>query len=330
MRELIGPHPIVGIVGNAKNAGKTTVLNALVGAFSDVRVGVTSIGLDGEEIDAVTYLPKPRIRLTPGTLAATAEGCLATAEAGYNVIERTGIVTGLGEIVVVEITRTGILLVGGPSTVSSTERIVARLRASGAERVFLDGAFARGSHALAGDAMIYVAGAHLSASMPAVVAATKYALMKFGLPPVQTSLEILRDQSEIGWVDQNDRFHPLGAVSAIGSADAILDRIPPEAAWLYLPKALGPTFARRFVDRRDEHRFGLVVTDPFSIVMPDDVLRHLLLTGRDIRVLHPMKVLFVAINPFSPAGHRFDRRQFEAAIRTVTALPVIDVMEEQV
>jgi len=328
MRELIGPHPVVGIVGNAKNAGKTTVLNALVGAFSDVRVGVTSIGLDGEELDAVTYLPKPRIRLTPGTLAATAEGCLATAEAGYNILERTGIMTGLGEIVVLEITRTGILLVGGPSTVSSTERIVELLRKRGADRIFLDGAFARGSHAAAGDAMIYVAGAHLSGSMPTVVAATKYALMKFGLSAVPPALESLRGESEIGWVDREDVFHPLGTVSAIGSADAVLDRVPPEAAWLFLPKALGPTFARRFVDRRDEHRFGLVVTDPFSIVMPDDVLRHLLLTGRDIRVLHPMKVLFVAINPFSPAGHRFAGHQYAEAIRSVTTLPVIDVMEE--
>lgn len=329
MRELIGPHPVVGIVGNAKNAGKTTVLNALVGAFSDVRVGVTSIGLDGEELDAVSYLPKPRIRLTPGTLAATAEGCLSTAEAGYRIIERTGIMTGLGEIVLVEITRTGILLVGGPSTVSSTERIVERLRRRGAERVFLDGAFARGSHAAAGDAMIYVAGAHLSASMEHVVAATKFALMKFGLPAVAPALESLNDEREIGWVDPTGRFHPLGTGSAIGSADAVLDMVPPEAAWLYLPKALGPTFARRFVDRREEHRFGLVVADPFSIVMPDDVLRHLLLTGREIRVLHPMKVLFVAINPFSPAGHRFDGPKYAEAIRSVTALPVIDVMEDK-
>ncbi|HAQ56371.1 MAG TPA: hypothetical protein DCR44_03060 [Acholeplasmatales bacterium] len=315
-------------MGNAKNAGKTTVLNALVGAFSDVCVGVTSIGLDGEELDAVTYLPKPRIRLTPGTLAATAESCLTTAEAGYRIVGRTGIMTGLGEIVILEITRAGILLIGGPSTVSATERIVGMLRERGAERVFLDGAFARGSHAAAGDAMIYVAGAHLSASMTAVVQATRFALKKFSLPGVPAVLETLSKETEIGWVDTENGFHPLGAVSAVGSADAVLDKIPPEAAWIYLPKALGPTFAKRFVERRDEHQVGIVVNDPFSIVMPDDVLRHLLLTGRDIRVLHPMKVLFVAINPFSPAGHRFDGIRFSEAIRSVTALPVIDVMEE--
>jgi len=315
-------------VGNAKNAGKTTVLNALVAAHPDVRVAVTSIGLDGEELDAVTYLPKPRIRLAAGTLCATAEGCLETAEAGWRIIRRTGVTTGLGEVVVVEITAPGIILVGGPSTVAATERIVAILRELGAEKVFLDGAFARGSHAAAGDGMVYVAGAHLSASMAKVVETTQYALARFGLPKAPDALNYLGDIREIGWIGDDGAFHALGSESAIGSADALLDRIPAEARWLFLPRALGPTFARRIVERRDEHRFGVVLSDPLALVMPDDVWKHLLLTGRDFVVLRPMKVLFVALNPFSPAGHRFDGPRFAAAVRAITDLPAIDVLEE--
>ncbi len=113
------------MVGNAKNAGKTTVLNTLIAAYANVKIGVTSIGLDGEELDAVTYLPKPRIFLSAGTLAATAEDCLKSAEATYRIIRRTGVSTALGEIVVVEIVDPGICLVGGPATVVAMEQIVA-------------------------------------------------------------------------------------------------------------------------------------------------------------------------------------------------------------
>lgn len=304
------------------------MLNALVQAYSDVTVGVTSVGLDGEELDAVTYLPKPRIRLTAGTLCATAEDCLKTAEAKIRIVRRTGIMTGLGEIVVVEVLSEGIILVGGPSTASATEAIVRILRDLGARRIFLDGAFARSSHAAAGEAMVYVAGAHLSASMDAVVRAAKYAIEKFTLPAVDPALAFLKDVEEIGWIGADHVFHPLGVPSAVGSADAVLDAVPRDARWLFLPKALGPTFARRFVERRAEHECGLVVLSPLSIVADGDALRHLFLLRREIRVLIPMKVLFVGANPFSPAGHRFEREAFLRALSDATGLPAVDVMEE--
>jgi len=317
----------LSVVGNAKNAGKTTVLNALIAAYGDIRVGVTSIGLDGEELDAVTYLPKPRIYLQKGTLTATAEDCLKTAEATYRLLRRTGVSTALGEIVVVEIVKPGICLVGGPATVAAMEKIVGILKDLGAARIFIDGAFARSSHAVAGEALVYVVGAHYSPVMEKVVAAAGNALRRFRLPAVPVALQELSGQTEIGWIDRANGFHPLGMASTIGTADRILDQIPAAAAWLYLPKALGPVFARRFIERREENRCGLVLADPTALVLPDDVLRHLFQTGRDIRVLRPMTVAFVAINPFSPAGHRFDGERFLTSIRKVTDLPVIDVLE---
>ena len=51
------------VVGMAKNAGKTLTQNylrTLVQAEGYV-IGLLSIGLDGEKIDALTRLPKPAI-----------------------------------------------------------------------------------------------------------------------------------------------------------------------------------------------------------------------------------------------------------------------------
>ena len=47
------------IAGLSKNAGKTTLLSALI-AQTEEKIAVTSIGLDGENTDAVTLTPKPR------------------------------------------------------------------------------------------------------------------------------------------------------------------------------------------------------------------------------------------------------------------------------
>ena len=54
-------------IGLVKNAGKTTVVNALMANCPHL-FGLTSLGLDGERIDHLTGLAKPRIAPPAGTL----------------------------------------------------------------------------------------------------------------------------------------------------------------------------------------------------------------------------------------------------------------------
>ena len=46
----------IGILGTAKNTGKTTTFNFLLewSNLKSIRVGLTSIGYDGEDIDNIT------------------------------------------------------------------------------------------------------------------------------------------------------------------------------------------------------------------------------------------------------------------------------------
>jgi hypothetical protein len=53
LAELLRPHATVTVVGLAKNAGKTTVVNHLLERMCD-RVGLASLGLDGEARDQLT------------------------------------------------------------------------------------------------------------------------------------------------------------------------------------------------------------------------------------------------------------------------------------
>ncbi|HOK71539.1 MAG TPA: hypothetical protein PLM83_08815, partial [Bacillota bacterium] len=75
---LGAPGKCVGIVGLAKNCGKTTVLNRMIrqATSNGITVGVTSGGRDGELYDAITGLPKPPIYLPAGSLVALAESTI--------------------------------------------------------------------------------------------------------------------------------------------------------------------------------------------------------------------------------------------------------------
>jgi hypothetical protein len=70
LEELLRPHATVTIVGLAKNAGKTTVVNHLLERLEG-RVGLASLGLDGEARDQLTGLAKPRIAPPAGALVLT-------------------------------------------------------------------------------------------------------------------------------------------------------------------------------------------------------------------------------------------------------------------
>ena len=75
---------IIGIAGTAKNTGKTTTTSFIMAEVKKnekLNLGLTSIGYDGEDIDNVTGLPKPKIEVWPGVLVAVAEKCLKVSTA---------------------------------------------------------------------------------------------------------------------------------------------------------------------------------------------------------------------------------------------------------
>ncbi len=304
------------------------MLNALLAAHPSSRVAVSSIGLDGEALDTVSMLPKPSILLATGSLVASAMDCVMASEARLEVIGHTGIQTGLGEIVLARVIRPGACLVAGPSTVQGMEQAVSALKAQGAEKIFVDGAFARASHSLATDALVFVVGAHDGVRMAQVVENARLLLQRFSLAQAGAAFEFLADEASVGWLDGQMGFHALPLPSALGQEERLLDSLPEQANWLWLPGALSPAFARAFVKRRAEHRCGLVLKSPLSLVTEGQELRNLFLLERPLLVLQGLRLAFVAVNPYSPAGHRFDSAAFKAALSEVTDLALINVLED--
>src|SRR5947207_9798332 len=78
----------------AKNVGKTTTTNHLLATllgeqlYRADELALTSLGLDGEAIDALTGLPKPRYVPEAGMLVATTAALLLQAESEGARIER--------------------------------------------------------------------------------------------------------------------------------------------------------------------------------------------------------------------------------------------------
>src|SRR5690242_18413226 len=99
----------LAIIGLSKNVGKTTALNYMLETLSlpATQLALTSLGLDGEALDALTGLPKPRIVPASGLLVATARQLLASGTAEVDVLEELPGRTALGTVVLGRVRSSG-------------------------------------------------------------------------------------------------------------------------------------------------------------------------------------------------------------------------------
>ena len=135
----------IAFLGLAKNVGKTT---ALVGVLAElarrgVLVGTTSAGRDGEEFDAITGEPKPRFRVAPGQLVASAASTFEAASFPAREIATLPFTTRFGPIQVRRAEDHGEIEVIGPATASQLAGTAEALESAGAQLLLLDGAVGR-------------------------------------------------------------------------------------------------------------------------------------------------------------------------------------------
>jgi hypothetical protein len=154
------------VVGTGKNVGKTVTMRAIYEAACDagVTAGMTSIGRDGEAVDAGDAQPKPRLFLRPGTALATARNVLPDTPAS-EILETTDVGTAAGRLVFARVRSAAFYELVGPPTASGVRATVDRLLQYAGVTV-VDGAIDRVA-ALAGgdDAIVVACGASAAATV---------------------------------------------------------------------------------------------------------------------------------------------------------------------
>jgi hypothetical protein len=182
------------IVGTAKNVGKTVTARALYEAAvaRDIRVGIASVGRDGEAVDVADGAPKPRLFLHPGTLLATARDVLPRSPA-VEYVEDSSLQTASGRLVYARVVRAAHYELVGPPSASGVREAVATLAAR-CDTVVVDGAIDRVA-ALAGmpGAIVVAAGASAGSTTEEAVEAIRALVQRLTVEiadPTQPAIEI--------------------------------------------------------------------------------------------------------------------------------------------
>jgi len=283
----------LGIAGTAKNTGKTTSLSALLTEIKQdkkITLALTSIGYDGETIDNVTGLPKPRVEAWEGCITAIAEKCMNFGSARLKPLITTDIMTPLGRIIIAEVVTGGKLVLAGPNSSGSLSKVLDIFGQMEINLAVVDGALSRIAPMSEADALILATGAAKNTDIEALALETKHIidiLQAAILEPIGEYIKTSSILSDIGY---------QRLLSSLETADTVL--INGVFAENYLAH-----LSKQPLDLRGKR---LIFPDPSKILISGDInriyasLRSLEAAGAFWGVAKPITPLAVTVNPFYP------------------------------
>lgn len=322
------------VIGLSKNAGKTVTLNHIIRAAADrgLTLGLVSTGRDGEEKDAVTELPKPRIWAPSGAWIATAAKALQAGSAQVQVLREAGHATPFGQVVIGRVTAAGEVLLIGPGSARRITELLGALEACGTDLCLVDGSFDRmaaAAPAVTGR-VVLAAGAAYSTAMGETVGQVRHMLDVFDLPlvPDRYELPVARAvrTGSVSMVMSDGQVQAMNVVSALADPEPIADAVAAAGpgTLLVLTGALSDRLLLTLVKRR-LYDVSLVLHDPTHVLVGRNLWRRWRNQGGRAFVRYPVKLLAITTNPHSPVGIDYDPQAFFEAIAAIANRPVFDL-----
>lgn len=326
----------VAIVGMAKNVGKTVTLNYLIeeAEREGIKLGLTSIGRDGERMDALSATAKTQIQVSPGTLFATAQSAMKKTGIRTQVIADTGINTVLGPVYIYEAMEEGFVELVGPHSHSQVEQVI-QLMQKESGIVLVDGAINRSSSAAPSvtDAAILATGAVIGSDIQTVVEKTVYQVGCFRLPVVADPriAELGRElitRANGGVVTHNYETRSIEMATALMGIEEIIEAVGKDTKALVLGGALTEGFLTTLEAEVGEvYDLTIVIRDGTRVFLEPRTLNRFLSRGGQVQVLRPIQLMAVTMNSTTPQGGQLNPDELCTALaRQLKNIPIFDLV----
>lgn len=327
VRDILN-HNSLSIVGLEKNTGKTVCLNYILKRLNELgtHVGVTSIGVDGEQVDSVFATAKPEVVLYEGTHFITSEQHYMKRQT-VSVLEYVDSHrTALGPLVTARVLVRGKALLSGAATTGILRTQIKQLGSMGVDLTIVDGALSRLSLAspTVTEAMILATGAAVSANVKQLVSKTKFLHNLILLDEVDSDLRERLNVIPSGlWaVDDDGLPHDLGIASVF-----LIDRSEQDilryGKTLFASGAVSDRLLRILAAK--EKGITLIARDFTKLfITPEAYVEFTRRDGR-LMVLQRSKLIAVTLNPTSPQGFLLDSASTCHALADALQTPVYDV-----
>ena len=321
-------HRSLSIVGLEKNTGKTVCLNYILRRLNDmgVHVGVTSIGVDGEQVDSVFATAKPEITLYEGTHFITSEKHYLMRQVVSRLVAVDSLRTSLGPLVTAEVLIQGKALLSGAATTEVLKKQIQWFDSMGIKLSIVDGALSRLSLAspTVTDAMILATGAAVSANVKQLISKTRFLYNLIKLDEVEEPLRNKLGNIESGlWaIDSEGEIHDLGITSVF-----LIDRSEKDimrfGKTFFASGAISDRLLKILNTKGND--ITLIARDFTKMFLTPEVYTEFLRKGNRLLVLQQSKLIAITLNPTSPQGFLLDSKSTCDALSDALGTPVYDV-----
>jgi hypothetical protein len=263
---------------------------------------------------------------------ATARSCLEQSEIEYVVHEKTNIRTALGNIVIIEITKEGLVLLAGPSSKNTMKELLNILQKYNPYKVLIDGALFRKSisSSVISDAVIFVTGASYSSNINNVIEDTKQIVDQLRISkPVNAKKYYEKSNENIVLYDENNEVQNKITQNLLNSEDKITELINKNVHVIQFNGAFTDRFAEVIISNRKKlNDISIIVQDASYILISPENYDRLQKMGVKLYALNQIEILFVAYNPTSPYSYDFDNNEFRSMLRDKIDIDIVNILQD--
>jgi hypothetical protein len=335
--EELQKYESLSIVGLEKNTGKTECLNYILNRLplDKMRVGVSSIGIDGEKQDQVTSTSKPEIHLEEGVYFTTAESFYKKRRLISEILAISDEYTSSGRLVTAKVHTSGKIMLAGPPTTASLIHWTKMLKNEyNVDLTIIDGALSRLSPAspAVSEAMILTTGAALTINKELLVKKTAFISSLISIDQTKQEIpDVVRLSNSGVWgLNPKEKSYSLLYESAFQSKE-IDNKNKGFFSSFFVNGVLTDKLLRRLTESSDTGRQTEIITRDFTkLFITERALNLYIRSGGIITVLSKSKLLAVCVNPLSPSGYLLDSEDLCDKLRKHIKVPVIDVFNNNI
>ena len=320
----------LSIVGLEKNTGKTVCLNYLLRRLDEMQVStaVTSIGVDGEQVDSVFATAKPEIRLYEGMQFVTSERHYLLRQLVSRILAVDERRTALGRLLTAEVVVPGKILLSGAATTAVLRQQISQARNRGVHLTVVDGALSRLSLAspTVTDAMILATGAAVSPNLKILVSKTRFVFNLIKIPEAEDCIKENLQSIESGlWaVDSDGLPHDLG-IASVFLLDKHEEGLFRYGNTLFASGAVSDRLLKYLASRPNIKDITLIARDFTKLFITPEVYAEYTRRGGRIQVLQRSNLVAICFNPTSPQGYRLNSQEACRVLSDTLGTPVYDV-----
>ncbi len=329
----------VSIIGLAKNTGKTVTLNQLIEELylKSYHIGVLSYGRDGESIDLITGKKKPPVKIYPGNYFVTAERALKGSGLKYKKITGAKIRSTMGYVNLYQSLSEGEVQLVGINRLSQLIWVKSLL-INKTDYIIVDGALDRKSSALPkiSGTMVLATGAVIGKNMEEVIGKTKYEVQKLQIPFLEDQNDIIKLQqycnnnSSVLWTKSGEiqSFKSPTSLLLMKDIKGYLAKTKAQTKYIFVNGAFTGTIARMII-KYNLKNITIVIPDSTKLFINQMEYNYLTKNGIKIRVLYPINLVALTINPYNPEGESLEKENFLLNIKKQFDIPVFNVKSEE-